>query len=67
MEIDYRANAVHALNVLMKHDPKLHQAEKDIVTFVSKLLEKKLLLVEVTTGYAQNTITLKVEAWDSYK
>ena len=68
MEIDYRANAVHALDVLMKHDPKLIQAEKDILTFVVKILEKKLLLTEVAVSYSSNrTSTLTIEAWDTFK
>lgn len=67
MEIDYRENAVHALNVLMKHDPKLIQAEKDILTFVAKILEKKLALTEVTVGYSKHVRTLTLEAWDTFK
>lgn len=67
MEIDYRTNAVHALNVLMKHDPKLIQAEKDILTFVAGVLENKLALTEVTIGYSKQARTINIEAWNTFK
>ena len=67
MEIDYRANAVHALDVLMKHDPKLIQAEKDILTFVVKILEKKLDLTGVNVGYSEHVRTLTLVARDTFK
>ena len=57
MEIDYRANAVHALNLLMKYDPKLIQSEKDILTFVARVLENKLALTEVTVGCSKQART----------
>ena len=67
MALDYRANAVHALNVLMKHDPKLIQAEKDILTFVAGVLENKLALTGLTIGYSRQARTVNIEARNTFK
>lgn len=50
--IDYRLNAIHGLKMLVAHDPKILEHEKNVVNYMIGILDKSILLVGVSESYA---------------
>lgn len=63
MEIDYRANAVHALNVLMKHGT-LKSHERAVLEFVSQILSEQFRVQNVNANYNLTLRELIVQGYE---
>lgn len=66
MEIDYKANAVHALNVLMKHGTLKNQ-ERAILEFVSQVLSEQVRVQNVTMNYNLTLRELNIQGYEPIK
>lgn len=63
MEIDYKANAVHALNVLMKHG-SIRNDEAALVEFTTKVLSGQYKLQSAFITYECTLRELRVTGYE---
>lgn len=50
-QIDYRLNAIHGLKMLLAHDSKVQEHEKNVINYMIGILDKSIVLVGVSESY----------------